>query len=55
MSEKPREPDENRTDHIPEGEVELEPADAHIGATEDQVSDTPAPAGEAFNDEPKQG
>ena len=33
----------------------LTPADAHIGATEDQVSDTQAPAGDAFKDEPKQG
>jgi hypothetical protein len=32
-----------------------DPGDAHIGATEDQVSDTHAPAGEAYNDEPKQG
>jgi hypothetical protein len=34
------------------------PADAgdgHLGATEDQVSDVQAPAGEAFKDEPKQG
>jgi hypothetical protein len=29
--------------------------DKHIGATEDQVSDTQAPAGEEYNDEPKQG
>ena len=29
--------------------------DKHIGATEDQVSDTSPPAGEAFEDEPKQG
>lgn len=29
--------------------------DKHIGATEDQVSDTHAPAGEEFKDEPKQG
>jgi len=33
----------------------LTPADAHIGAREDQMSDTQAPAGEAFKDEPKQG
>ena len=33
----------------------LTPADGHIGAREDQVSDTQAPAGEAFDDEPKQG
>jgi hypothetical protein len=30
-------------------------ADAHIGATEGQVSDTTAPAGDAFKDEPRQG
>jgi hypothetical protein len=29
--------------------------DAHIGATEGQVSDTPAPSGETFEDEPRQG
>ena len=31
------------------------PEDAHIGATEEQVSETPAPSGDAFEDEPKQG
>ena len=31
------------------------PDEEHMGATEDQVSDTSAPAGEAFKDEPKQG
>lgn len=29
--------------------------DGHIGATEDQVSDTTAPAGDAYKDEPRQG
>jgi hypothetical protein len=29
--------------------------DAHIGATESQVSDTTAPSGDAFEDEPRQG
>jgi hypothetical protein len=29
--------------------------DAHIGATEEQVSDTSAPSGDAFKDEPRQG
>ena len=29
--------------------------DAHIGATEDQVSDTAPPSGNVFKDEPKQG
>jgi hypothetical protein len=57
MSEKPTTSEDAATEHIPpvEGEVELDPADAHIGATEEQVSDTPAPAGDAFKDEPKQG
>jgi len=32
-----------------------DPQDAHIGATEDQVSDTAAPSGDEFKDEPKQG
>ena len=29
--------------------------DAHIGATENQVTDTSAPSGEVFKDEPRQG
>jgi hypothetical protein len=29
--------------------------DGHIGATEEQVSDTTAPSGDAFKDEPRQG
>ena len=57
MSEKSTDSEPDRTKHPTgaEGEVELDPGDAHIGATEDQVSDTTAPAGEAFKDEPKQG
>jgi hypothetical protein len=44
-------------DHPITGErrARLTPEDAHIGATEDQVSDRRPPAGEAFKDEPKQG
>jgi hypothetical protein len=34
---------------------ELNPTDAHIGARENQVSDTQAPAGDAYEDEPRQG
>jgi len=34
---------------------QVNPEDAHIGATEDEVSDTSAPAGEEYKDEPKQG
>jgi hypothetical protein len=33
----------------------LDREDAHIGATEEQVSDTTAPSGDAFKDEPRQG
>ena len=36
-------------------EGRLTPADGHIGAREDQVSDTQAPAGDGFEDEPRQG
>jgi len=36
-------------------DVDPERMGEHEGATEDQVSETPAPAGPAFNDEPKQG
>jgi hypothetical protein len=32
-----------------------EDPDEHLGATEDQVSDTVAPSGDSFKDEPKQG
>jgi hypothetical protein len=35
--------------------TKLDPSNAHIGAIEDQVSDTPAPAGEEYEDEPRQG
>jgi hypothetical protein len=35
--------------------VPVDRADAHIGATEEQVSDTTAPSGDAFKDEPRQG
>jgi hypothetical protein len=38
-----------------ESKGRLTKEDAHIGAREDQVSDTQAPAGDAFKDEPKQG
>jgi hypothetical protein len=44
---------ENPLTHPSKGS--LTPADAHIGAREDQVSDTQAPSGDAFKDEPKQG
>ena len=49
----------NKVERPRPGQVQPEnaadPADGHIGATEDQVSDTTPPAGEAYNDEPKQG
>jgi hypothetical protein len=36
-------------------DIDPENMGEHEGATEEQVSDTPAPAGPAFEDEPKQG
>jgi hypothetical protein len=33
----------------------VDPEDGHIGATESQVSDTSAPSGDTFKDEPRQG
>jgi hypothetical protein len=33
----------------------VDPEDAHIGATEEQVSNTTAPSGDTFEDEPRQG
>ena len=42
----------SRIDHP---DTSAEAGDKHIGATEDQVSDTSAPAGEAYSDEPRQG
>jgi hypothetical protein len=38
-----------------ETRVKPDPGDSHLGATEDEVSDTSAPAGEEFKDEPRQG
>ena len=38
-----------------DAELDDESADEHIGATEDQVAETPAPSGDEFKDEPKQG
>jgi len=48
-TEKPRPPRKKQ----PAPPAEL--GDQHIGATEDQVSDTQAPAGEEYKDEPRQG
>jgi len=47
--EKPRLP--RKKEPSPPAELD----DQHIGATEDQVSDTQAPAGEEYKDEPRQG
>ena len=46
---KPAAPPEKQTADTPSD------PDEHIGATENQISDTPPPAGEAYDDEPKQG
>jgi hypothetical protein len=48
-TEKPRPPLVKRPPHS------ADRGDDHLGATEDQVSDTQAPAGEDYKDEPKQG
>ena len=48
-TEKPRPPLKKPPPHS------TDRSDDHIGATEDQVSDTQAPAGEAYKDEPRQG
>ena len=48
-TETPQPPPKKEETITPDG------GDAHIGATEDQMSDTQAPAGEAYKDEPKQG
>ena len=34
---------------------QLEDGDEHLGAEETQMGETPAPAGEPFKDEPRQG
>ena len=41
---------DDRTSHS-----QPEAGDEHLGAKENQVSDTTAPAGQAYKDEPKQG
>lgn len=55
-SQNPRHPTpQKQSDGAPEPLNKPDPDDEHIGATEDQVSDTSAPAGSGFKDEPKQG
>jgi len=56
--EKPRLPRKVEKPRLPRKKEPSPPAelgDQHIGATEDQVSDTQAPAGEEYKDEPRQG
>jgi hypothetical protein len=56
--EKPRLPRKVEKPRLPRKKEPSPPAelgDEHIGATEDQVSDTQAPAGEEYKDEPRQG
>jgi len=38
-----------------DGKANGEDVDGHVGATDDQVLYTPAPSGEPFEDEPRQG
>ena len=44
-----------KSEHKPPPEPSTSPKDGHEGATEEQVSETPAPAGPLYEDEPKQG
>ena len=46
---------ETRAPQSDEASTKPSHGDEHLGATEEQVSETPAPAGDAFRDEPKQG
>ena len=45
----------NRAPQPDEASATPSDEDGHLGATEEQVSETPAPTGDAFKDEPKQG
>lgn len=46
-------PKNDRADDRPSHQTDA--GDEHLGARENQVSSTTAPAGSAYNDEPKQG
>ena len=47
-------PSSDRVDDRP-SRRQSDAGDQHLGAEEDQMSNTTAPAGSAYNDEPKQG
>jgi hypothetical protein len=51
---KTQKPDTDRINDRPP-RTQSDAGDKHLGAEEDQVSDTSAPAGSAYADEPKQG
>ena len=57
MAKNDKNPSPDTSPHIPNESHDMDPEKMgeHEGATEEQVSDTPAPAGPAFEDEPKQG
>jgi hypothetical protein len=55
QTETPRLPERPRVPQKKRSKRSSDAGDAHLGATEDQVSDTQAPAGEDYKDEPKQG
>jgi hypothetical protein len=48
-----RQPGDRADDRPPHTQTEA--GDEHLGAKENQVSNTAAPAGQAYDDEPKQG
>jgi hypothetical protein len=50
----PQRPKSDRVDDRP-SRPKPDAGDEHLGAKENQVSNTTAPAGQAYQDEPKQG
>jgi hypothetical protein len=52
---KTQKPTTNQADDRKSHPPQSESSDEHLGAQDNQVSDTSAPSGDAFKDEPKQG
>jgi hypothetical protein len=52
---KTQKPEKNERAEDRPSRSQTEDGDEHLGAEEHQVSDTSAPAGPAYKDEPKQG
>ena len=54
LHQMPKSDKKDRADDRP-SRPQADGGDEHLGAKENQVSNTVAPAGQAYNDEPKQG